>query len=217
MITADYLYKSVLGRSKKTAWPYIQGFIILLLWLLGFFLIIKIFPTTNLWVWVFELIFLGLSFYFLFNRNKNLFARIIISSLISIAGINYIINLHVYPFLFDNYQSEALAAKYINSLSSEERKKFYLYKEYSPSLDFYNYRIVEGISKNLFLSLSIDHCYIFTNENGKNEIEKWGLNTSIIKTYRHFHISTLSTEFLNPSTRAYQTEKRYLIKVVKIK
>jgi len=84
-----------------------------------------------------------------------------------------------------------------------------------PSLDFYSYKIVPDLNLSAIKNFKSGNYFIYTNQAGKDEIQNLTSSSSIIKEYNHFHISTLSPEFLNPKTRLSQTEKRYLIKIIK--
>ena len=216
IITANYIVNKIrlFDYGQKSPWLYIQGFIIIALWVLGILLITKIFPLHNLLIWlVFVLISVG-SLYLLFF-SKNLNNKIINSSVLAIAGINYIINIHIYPYLLKNYQSEMLAAQYVQQQELIDKNNFYWYNEFMPSMDFYSKRIVMGVDKNTFENFASGNYFIYTNQKGKNDIMNWQGKTEVLKEYNHFHVSTLSPEFINPNTRLSQTEKRYLIKIIK--
>jgi len=215
IITATFLVEKILifENKIKSIWIYIQGFINLALLALGFLLITNIFPCQNIFIWLVYFLLSGFCIYLFLNKRQ--FNKVIISSLAAISGVNFIINIYVYPYLFNNFQSESLAAKYIQTLSETDKNNFFWYKEYMPSLDFYSYKIVPDLNLSAIKNFKSGNYFIYTNQAGKDEIQNLTSSSSIIKEYNHFHISTLSPEFLNPKTRLSQTEKRYLIKIIK--
>ncbi len=215
IITATFLVNKILifENNIKSFWIYIQGFINLVLFAIGFLFISIIFPCQNIFIWIWYLLLSGFSIYLFFNKYR--FNKLIISSVVAMAGINFIINIYVYPYLFNNFQSESLAAKYIQTLSETDKNNFFWYKEYMPSLDFYSFKIVPCLNLPEFNNFKPGNYFIYTNQVGKDEIQNLSTSVSIIKEYNHFHISTLSPDFLNPNTRLAQTEKRYLIKISK--
>ena len=214
ILTADYTEKNVLSGKPgiQKAWLWGQGIILVLLWVLGFLLAGVVFPMTNAGLWLITLLFCGGSLYLLFRRKNDFYKRIILASVLAMAGVNFVLNAQVYASLFA-WQSEMVAARWVRSLPGNE--PFYWYKEHMPSLDFYSYRVVPNLSRAVFDTLSPGSYLVYTSAEGLKEIQTWGRQPEVVKTFEHFHISTLSPDFLNPATRHQATETRYLLRLRK--
>ncbi len=92
----------------------------------------------------------------------------------------------------------------------------YIYEKSSHSLDFYLKSIVpivedqEDIQQVLNDQGSI---WIVTNNKGKKLIDELYDSPLTIEEFKDFHITLLSSRFLNPETRSSVVRTRYLIRL----
>ncbi len=217
IIAAKYVYTLLAQtESAKTfvVWKNIQLFAILVIWTAIALLILISFPLTNIILWILLVAFFAGSLYMYF-KGSNWYKQLIVPSVIAITGANLALNAHIYPELF-TYQSPGAAARYVQEKGIDP-DNFYFYKTHMHSLDFYAQRIVPSLEEtNSMATFSPETTYwIYTNADGLSILEALQVNPQIIETFDHFHISTLTLPFLNPTTREKAIEKRFLLKVGK--
>jgi hypothetical protein len=82
-------------------------------------------------------------------------------------------------------------------------------------LDVYAQRTVPNYSTvdELLKSSSEKTLWVYTNEQGHQDILNASVKVLEDKKMEHFHISTLSMLFLNPKTRSKEIEYKYLLKI----
>lgn len=213
ILTGKYLNQLMSGNLPKSlhTWSWVQLIVVVLLWVAGGLLAIVCFPLQNIWLWLITLLLTGLSLW-LFFAAKNAFTRLFLPSLVAIAGVNLLMNSHVYPALF-TYQSPSVVARYAQA-AGIDKNQLYVYKVHMHSLDFYSQRIVPML--NSLDDLEARRIYwVFTNEEGLREAQQSRFRWRLVRTFDHFHISTLTLPFLNPRTRAGVVEHRYLLEIRK--
>lgn len=217
IIAAKYVYALLAQKEGAKAfviWKNIQLFAIMVIWAAIALLILISFPLTNVLIWLIIVAFFAGSLYMYF-RGNNPYRQVIIPSVIAITGANFALNAYVYPELF-KYQSPGRVARYVQE-KGIDLDNFYFYKTHMHSLDFYAQRIVPSLEATDSLALfSPESTYwIYTNADGLSILEALQVQPQIVETFDHFHISTLTLPFLNPSTREKAVEKRFLLKVGK--
>jgi 4-amino-4-deoxy-L-arabinose transferase-like glycosyltransferase len=217
IIAAKYIYALLSqkeGVRSVAIWKNIQLFVILVIWAAIALLIIVSFPLTHVLLWLVIAAFFAASLYF-YAKGNNPYRQLILPSLLAITGANFALNAHVYPQLF-NYQSPGVAARYI--LDKEiDLDNVYYYKTHMHSLDFYTQRIIPSLEETGSLAnFSPESTYwVYTNADGLGILEALPVDLQIVETFDHFHISTLTLPFLNPTTRGKAIEKRFLLKIGK--
>jgi len=134
-------------------------------------------------------------------------------SIISALMINFLLCLHFYPQLL-KYQSGSQAAAFLRA-NKIEPGELASYRLYPNSLDFYSASVAQVFESpdKLINAISGQAYWVFTDETGKKQLEKYGAIIDEVKVFNHFQISKLSLKFLNPKTRAEVTGKAYLIRV----
>ena len=95
----------------------------------------------------------------------------------------------------------------------------YVYYEelIEPAMDVYSEMIVPRTNNLQHLDSIIiwdRPSYIFTSEEGLEELKETELELEKLKTYSDFHTSTLSLTFLNPSSRDKSLRQCYLLKII---
>jgi 4-amino-4-deoxy-L-arabinose transferase-like glycosyltransferase len=212
--TAYYVYQLIDAQEDngKISIKYIQFFIGLLLFILGFLLNGLYFPTSNflVWgVWALALILMLL----LVVKGKSEFQRLFLPSVTSAVALNFILNVNFYPQL-SYYASASRAAQFV--ATTPEAKNYVAFKKVgSYGTDFFSERIIPEYDELSLIQRewSGKIIWIYTEKDGLKEIRQAGIEILQEKVYDHFHISKLSINFVRPSTRQQYIDHRHLIKV----
>lgn len=207
----NYLIEHGNTRAQQT-FKWIQFFIATLVFGLGITLCTWAFPLTNLFVWFATGVGVVLSFYLVF-KARSAFDQIVLPSALAIIVINFLLNVHIYPTLFQ-FASTNQAGKYLKA-RGEENFLLSLEKSNGYALNVYSQRTIPnyGTLSELLQHTTDGSFWIFTTEVGHQEIMQSGLKVLETKKMEHFHISKLTGSFLNPKTREKQIKYRYLMKV----
>jgi hypothetical protein len=172
-----------------------------------------LFPVKYFATYLVAAIVFVVFIYIFFNKNEHI-PRIFSTTLATIIGVAFVMNLQFYPGL-NPYQSGAVAGRDMKEMKIAA-EDILIYKSHKPATDVYSEMIVPRVLKQHQLDSVLamrNPRYIFTCENSLVEVEEYGLKTKIIKSYDDFHTSTLSLPFLNPKTRTESLVKCYLLKV----
>jgi 4-amino-4-deoxy-L-arabinose transferase-like glycosyltransferase len=211
--TANYL-NAVLelgAKSTLNTLKWIQLFVAIVAYALGFLLCTWAFPLLNVLYWVLTLGGVGFTIYFVF-RGKSGFETIVLPSLIAIIVLNFLLNSHFYPTLFQ-FTSTNQAAKIVKAAAQTANFRSLNYVGYG--LDVYSQQTIQNYEtvEELLKSAGQDFLYVFTTEKGYQQIRDEKINVLAAKKFEHYHISTLSILFLNPATRAKECAINYLLKI----
>ena len=215
IITADYINNTFKQARWEGFGSYLsvsQIILNLLLWVaagISFY----IFPVKYFITYILAIGFF-IGFLYLFLKKENNIPKIFSSSLVTIIGVAFVMNLHFYPGL-NPFQSGATFGRDLKEMNISAGDVL-IYKDHKPTTDVYAEMIIPRIMKQHQLDSIIYRDkpkYIFTCEDSFEELKQIGINTRIIKSYDDFHTSTLSLPFLNPATRAKSLRKCYLLEV----
>ena len=217
IIQARYLHK-VLYESEYRKWlrPSMgaQIFTMFILWALVIILCTWAFPLTNILKWMVAVAAFSGAVYFLITR-KNTFQALILPSFISILGVNFLMNTHVYKTMFD-YQTGSVVSQYVSQQRTVNLDRFYVFGRdlHFGSLDFYR----TGFTKDLVNSSDLLNlakegtCFIYTNEDGLKEIKALRQEMEVVKSLEKFPVSMITLPFLNPQMRSKEVTKVFLVK-----
>jgi 4-amino-4-deoxy-L-arabinose transferase-like glycosyltransferase len=123
------------------------------------------------------------------------------------SGLVYLyLNLSFYPALLQ-YQSGSQAAFYVNKFHTSE--DVFIYRNQSYSLDFYSNKPVRELDTRLQLSQEAP-VLVFVEANELQQLTQMGYSTEVLQKFPHFHISQLSTKFINQASRK-QVIKNYVV------
>lgn len=146
-------------------------------------------------------------------NKTNQLSLIIRRSVVAIIAINFALNTHISKQLF-TYQSiipacnvfneQAAEGEMLNTYLSEHRELFFYAK--TPGHFLYD-------SNDLQKQLSHSGDWIYTNDEGLEEIHKLGAEIKIVKSFKHRSLSKLSGKFMNPATREQSLKNMHLIKI----
>lgn len=187
-----------------------QGIIVALLWISVFLVVLYFFPNPDIYIWF--ILFAGLaSTVLVFRKNNNSEIRLLLPSVIVTACITLIFNLHVFPFMF-SYQAPPKAAKYFTE-NARNGDMLYNYKYPQYELFFYS----DPQAKQIYSDEEMKNVagkpgiWIFTDEEGFEEIKKTDSLSGQVIEYRHLYLNR-GGRFLNPKTREQVLRPMYLIK-----
>ena len=147
-----------------------------------------------------------ISYFTFFKRTP--YNQIVIVSLLGAITVNFALSTYVYPTLLD-FQAGSVAGKELKQMT--EKPKVYGFYVISHGLDFYSGETAPLLSTEEIASMP--GAVVFTKPVGLEKIDSLGVEYKILKTYDEFHVTELTMEFLNPSTREKALTERYLIQL----
>lgn len=215
IITGAYIDKTFKQMRWEGFGPYLsisQTVLNILLWV-AVVLSFYVFSEVSILVYVLEIGFFAGFLYLIFMKEKKI-PRIFSTSLTTIIGVAFVLNLHFYPSL-NPFQAGTVVGKDIREMKIFA-EDILIYKAHKPATDVYSEMIVpRAIDQHQLDSILYydKPRYIFTGAEGFEELEQLNISTVILKTYEDFHTSTLTLPFLNPSTRVETLRKCYLLEV----
>jgi Dolichyl-phosphate-mannose-protein mannosyltransferase len=219
LFTADYVFRISNRPGRLKNWFLgAQVFVSFLLLIILLVVCLVFFPMTNIFFWLIFLFYLGFGLIFFLPRQDFLL-RLIGPSLMVMIGVNFILNLHFYPELL-RYQPGSEAAAFINGQqinpNSIRRIRLRDHEDYHMhSLDFYLKTSIPYIDPSRIVeNLSDGNYLVFTDSEGRKLLEEKMPGSTLIKSFDHFHVTTLSIEFLMPDSRSETLDKRFLIRPI---
>ncbi len=207
IITAKFIYdmkESLLRKVSKVQIGVIQIFWLAIILDFAFF-----FPPASL---LLPAIFLILYFlnWIIFRKLNGKTEQLFIPTILTAISFNLMMAISFYPELL-KYQSTSQAGKFVKE-SHIAPDHFYQYKESSLSLDFYSGRITPGLTENEVIGLK-KGTWIFTNEQGLEEIRNSGETFKVLKVFPSFKVTELSLPFLIPKTRESTLKNDYILEI----
>ena len=198
MITADYLLQAKDNAVNKINTVQTVLFLILCFMIIGLAYIYEF----QYAVWLYVILVGCILLFFLLSAwmgPANICRKNILFALL----IACFLNLFFYPSIMQ-YQAGMMAGKWVSK--TYPRKDMYEYKVHFFSLEFYSNGKVyplQNIDSLLLTKNSNEGCFIFTTE------KEWAglrssrpdLNTTVLKTFKYYHVTELSAGFLNHHTR----------------
>lgn len=217
IISADYILQTFENTEKKKLqriFSITQTIITALIWLIILTICIYFFPIKSVLLWLCLIVFVGLTVSLSFKKSEP-FQKIIVVSLITMIGANFMLSTHFYPTLL-TYQSTNAAGRFAES-KNILKEQFVCFLSGGHSLDFYCRRIVPWIQSPSAIEEKKEtgDVWVFTNEEGKKEIEKSNINPDTIISYEDYGVTSLSLPFLIPEQRESVLRKRYLLRFKK--
>lgn len=211
----DILYEDKLSKLFRITYG-IQVFVVFALWALSGLLAMYCFPMSSVLNWLVISGFVLISCYYVFV-GKNRYQRLVLPSLFTIIGVNFLLNAHIYPTLFQ-YQAPTVIAKYARNTLKVPPKRLFVYDErgnlYHFSLDLYSETYIGGrlhTAEDILKAAQSGKCWVFTNAAGLAVIQGLGQAVKVLSTTQEFRVSLLTLPFLNPATRAKEVRKTYLL------
>ena len=217
--------------SKK--WIFANKILLFLIWLLLFLIIIFFFKTNNLLLVSLIIVLFLMSVFLVVFKEKNI--QSFYSAFITAIAMGVILNLHIFPEMI-SLQGAPNAARvinekiktderifYFNAEDFEYRKKLSYNKDFGSVLAenhfFLNYELMFYSNNHVLYVLNqtqLDDIlkegksWIYTNEEGKNQIEESEKDIIEIFSFNDFDLR-LPARYINPATRSESLTKVYLI------
>jgi len=182
-----------------------------IIWVFIMFLLVYVFPLKSILIWLGILVVFS-SFIYTVIKKPSKYSQLFASTLLTSVGMALVLNMHFYPKLSE-YQAGVTGGEYIKEHIPVDQD-LVVYRNSRPSLDFYSRRILLGIEdadELVDYLKNKDSIYIFTNDNGIQDINNQGIDFTEVKQFKDFHITTLTLPFLNPATREDATDAAYLL------
>lgn len=205
---AKFLYDA-LEKHKKRVWALSTIIpVSIVLPILSALTCIYVFDCAAGWVYITlgGLILLGVALFF---AKKSLHVeKWLFGIVIACAWSNFAINFLFYPQLL-TYQPGKAAAEWLAKNGDAESAAIYYISDHP--LEFHADRIfpyVTSVNAAEFVNQH-PHPYFYTDEFGRNDLEKYGYHTKVLMAYPRHHPALLNFEFLNPKTREESLGKRY--------
>ncbi len=207
IITANTIYKIIDANKYKRLFIGLQWFIWAALWTAVGLLTFGTFPQVSWFIVLIAVVFFISSFYYL-AVSKNLIDKLVYSALLTMIGINFVLNSHFYPTLL-TYQAGSVAGKYLAEL--EEKPEVFSFQIVSHGLDYYSGQVAPSIELE---TINNQHgIWVYTSEAGKRVIDEQGVKYTLIKSFKSFHVTGLTMTFLKPSTRVATLTAMYLLEI----
>lgn len=210
VLVADYLMSL---RDKKGIRPLsiIQLVIWALLWVGAVLLAAWVFPATGLVFWLVVVLALTATV-LLYVRLRNRILKILVPTVVTAVGINFVLGAHAYPRLLE-YQTTSQAGHYV---ADHNVPVWPLVSVgcWGKAFDFYTRSFPPIIPVASVVNLAQEGTvWVYANEAGYNELQSTDLELETIWAKPEFSVTRLSLQFLNPKTRHQATSTRYLVKV----
>ena len=207
IITANTIFQIIDTTKGKKIFIGLQWFVWAVLWTAVGLLTFGTFPQVSWVVVLIAIMFLISSFYYL-AISKDLIDKIVYSALLTMIGINFVLNTHFYPTLL-TYQAGSVAGRYLVEL--EEKPDVYTFRNVSHGIDYYSGGVAPSRGIDFFRSNS--GVWVYTSEAGKKALDEVGLKYSMVKTFQSFRVTGLTMTFLVPSTRDEALDEMYLLEI----
>jgi 4-amino-4-deoxy-L-arabinose transferase-like glycosyltransferase len=198
IITADYLLHAKDNAVRKINVVQTVLFLILCILIIG----LAYFYIFQYTVWLYVLLCGCIFLFFLLSYRTDL-ANIFRKNILFAVLIACFLNLFFYPSIM-KYQAGMMAGKWLSE--AYPGKDIFEYKVHFFSLEFYSNGKVyplQNIDSLLLIRNFNEGCLVFTTE------KEWAgfrtsrpdLNTTVLKTFKYYHVTELSAGFLNHHTR----------------
>jgi 4-amino-4-deoxy-L-arabinose transferase-like glycosyltransferase len=153
-----------------------------------------------------------LIYIFSFRSANNMYQRLVYPTLIATVACGLLLSTSFYPHLL-SYQSGSMAGIEI-SKRNIAMDKFYGYRLFPHSADFYANRIVPPAMKGQWATYTTG-TYIYTDSVGLAEIkEQMGAGYKVVNTFDDFRVTSVNIKFLMKKTRATAVHQTYLLEKV---
>ena len=136
--------------------------------------------------------------------------RLFLPSAIVLTCLVFLLNTHAYPIMY-SLQAPPKAARYYSQNAKGERLYNYKYKQYE--LFFFSYPQAQPILEedNVEKIAANGNCWIFTNQEGYEEMLSMNIKPREILNYDHFSMKH-AARYILPFTRENTRETMYLLK-----
>jgi 4-amino-4-deoxy-L-arabinose transferase-like glycosyltransferase len=194
--------------KRRRVFAAVQSFILVVLWLAVIGLGAHAFPIGNVLVVLILILLAGGTIVSSMPR-RSWAARFIVPSVLTMIGVNVLLNSHVYPRLLE-FQAGSVVAHFIRS-SGIPVDRLAFFREAAHSTEFYLGRIIPALDPAVARQGLSAEYWVFTNEEGRTELDLAQVRIAESYEFRNFHITRLNLRFLNPDTREQALSRRFLL------
>ncbi|QGY45370.1 hypothetical protein GM418_17330 [Maribellus comscasis] len=211
VLTAKWLDIAIV--NKKTllkVFSIVQRYVVLLLWAGIFIVSFYLFPTPEWYIMI--MVFAGIILtYFISTKVSDTPLRIIFPSLIVFACLAFIMNTHVFPYMF-SFQAPPKAARYFSEYAEKGDTLYnYHYDEY----ELFFYSEPQAIQLYSFEEMKTvagkKGKWVFTDAKGYKDISGLNKSSEVVFEYKHLYLNR-PAGFISPRTRNKVLQPMYLIK-----
>jgi 4-amino-4-deoxy-L-arabinose transferase-like glycosyltransferase len=136
--------------------------------------------------------------------------RLMVLSVGAVASFSIFLNLCFYPSLL-KYQSGVQAAEFLNK---EAAKKNVVSLVSNWDFEFYLKQKYTLLSEEAAMELPPNNNVIFAEASFLEKLSAQNIKYKIVRTFDHFHITTMNMDFFNAETRHKELRQRYLIQIM---
>ncbi|MDD5673795.1 MAG: glycosyltransferase family 39 protein [Chitinivibrionales bacterium] len=212
ILSAKTIYEIVEAPGRKKTYSFFvrtQAVICFFGWLFGLLCMTFFFPCANPILWTSVLILAGLTVFWAMPK-QNAFVRLFVPSLVTILGVNVILNLWFFPNLLTFQAGSAVAS--ILRENHVTADKLFCFPSQDWALEFYAQHPTPSLDSNqLVRKLNAEEAWIFTDSAGYGFIQRQGFKPVVVARLPHFHVTKVNFKFLWHSTRAAALDKRFLL------
>ncbi|MBC7893208.1 MAG: hypothetical protein H7Y12_13405, partial [Sphingobacteriaceae bacterium] len=215
IFTANFI-SEITSRRGQRAYAWVQGVQIGLLALIIFVVTYFFQPThVTLWFWGALATVLGAGVVVLKSPLATV-PRVFYLTCLAAAGFNFYTNLVFYPEVL-TYQAAGEAAKYANQHYPQVRSGFFGNLE-NNSFEFYRKAPVRWYARPEAVDAARrrEPLLLYTAANQLPALDSARIPYREVATFRHFHVTTLTPEFVNHRTRQQTIDRHVLIRVERI-
>jgi 4-amino-4-deoxy-L-arabinose transferase-like glycosyltransferase len=211
VLTAKWIDIAIEKRqSLLVLFKKVQIFVVIGIWLMIFVLLLYLFPSPKILYWILIISGIGFSL-FVFFKIEDAIAQLIMPSLIAFSCLFFLMNTHVFPFIF-SFQAPPKAARYFTE-NANKTDKLYNYKYGQYELFFYSepQAIQLKTDDEMKIAAETKGNWIFTDREGLKQIELLQLQPDTLIEYKHLYLNR-GGRFINPQTRDEVLQPMYLLK-----
>ena len=208
------LFENPARKKALSVLSIVQTVVSVLLWVFALVCMTVFFPCKNLLIWLLMAPCAILAFYYSRKTFKGA-VRLVLPSLISMLGVNLMLNLHFFPQLL-SYQGGSHAGLFVREHHIPVNR-FFTYKISLGSVDFYAQSIVPRLdSASLKDMLQKGEAWIYCGgPDGKAYIERLGYAPAVVDSFSNMHVAMVTGHALFYKTRPQAVGKQYIIYVGK--
>jgi 4-amino-4-deoxy-L-arabinose transferase-like glycosyltransferase len=208
---ARLLYSGEVSESLKRTVTWMNGFIVVLIWMLILVFPTYLFPEKNGWFWLLLILFASITAVSLVVY-RGVMRQTAVLALTCLAFI-FSLNFSFYPSM-QKYHAPLSAVRDFNQ-KALPGEHLHIYKPASRYWEIFFYSKNPGKyfpdNSNLSTLLKESGEWVFTDQEGCEEISGLLPQVQIAAEYNHHSLSRISLPFLNPGKRSTRLSRRYLL------
>ncbi len=224
VLTASFLIKTIETPSSTTVFKWVRVGLIITSVVMGIVILAActwFFPLENI-VLIAIVVLLSVLVVRLYSTRRPGFSQLIFAPFVTAIAANLVMNYHFYPTLL-TYQIGSVVGQKVAKDYQDKKDAFYIYdleastnyNIFHSALDFYTQRTTPVIksAEELKTTKKDKEILLYTDEQGLASLKTIDSQAEVLHSYQNFHVTGLTLPFLNPATRATETQARYLVRL----